>query len=369
MDWAEQGLLDDLDGDARAARVRLLDALHADGATADELRAAVAEDRLVFLPIERALGAPAVYTLAQLVERSALSADQVERRLRALGVTIPEDPDARAFSDDDVASVDRASTYISVGMDPDHARAVVHLMSGAMARTAGGVSRLFAETFLQPGDQEDDLGRRYGEMAAELSPLVAADLDYLLRLHLRDHARSDALGMAERASGRLPNAFDVAVAFSDIVGFTELGEELPGEELTDIAERLEVLAGEHVRPPVRVVKTIGDAVMVVSRDPDALADAMLGLTAAASGDLPSLRTGIAYGRAVARLGDWFGPAVNLASRVTSRARPDSVLVTNALVDALQDRYRYRLSGAGTKRFKGISDPVGVSRLRGAGSSG
>jgi adenylate cyclase len=368
MDWDAAGLLDDLDDDARAARVRLLDALHADGATTEELRAAVAEDRLVLLPIERALGTPAAYTLAELVARSRLSAEQVERRLRALGVTVPEDPEARAFSEDDLEAVDRGRTYIDVGMDPVHSRAVVHLMSGLMERTADAVSRLFAETFLEPGVQEDDLGRRYGEMAAALNPLVAADLDYLLRLHLRDHARSDALGMTERASGQLPNAFDVAVAFTDIVGFTALGEELPGEELTDIAERLELLAGEQVRPPVRVVKTIGDAVMVVSRDPDALVDAMVAIVAAAEGDLPALRTGIAYGRAVLRLGDWFGPAVNLASRVTSRARPGAVLVSDALVEALRRPEAYTLSEAGRKRLKGISEPVAVKRLRAAASS-
>ena len=117
---------------------------------------------------------------------------------------------------------------------------------------------------------------------------------------------------------------------------------------------------------MRVIKTIGDAVMVVSRDADALVAAMVAITAAAD-DLPDLRVGIAYGRAVPRLGDWYGPAVNLAARVTGRARPDSVLVTNALADALAQPERYELSDAGHKRFKGISDPVAVKRLRSAGS--
>jgi adenylate cyclase len=363
MDWAAEGLLDGLDGDARAARERLLDALHDDGVRTEELRAAVAEDRLVLLPVERAVMAPARYTLAELADRGGVSVEQAERRLRAIGVSIP-DPDAVAFSDDDVEGMQRARAYLEAGMETGELRAVTHLLSGLMARAAGPVRQLFAETFLEPGDTEADLGARYGRMASELRPLVAAELDYLLRLHLRDFARSDALGMAERSAGKLPDSYEVAVAFADIVGFTALGEELPAEELTGIAERLEALADEHIAPPARVVKTIGDAVMVVSREPAPLAAGMVALMAAATDGLPPLRTGIAHGRAVARLGDWYGPAVNLAARLTARARPDSILVTNALRDALgDDASSYAFSEAGLKRFKGITDPVPVLRLR------
>jgi adenylate cyclase len=223
---------------------------------------------------------------------------------------------------------------------------------------------LFAQTYLKPGDREDDLGLRYGEMAEALTPLVAADLDYLLRVHLRDFARSDAISMDERAAGRLTDGFAVSVAFVDIVCFTALGEQLPEADLSEIAGRLETLAEEHVRAPARIVKTIGDAVMLVSRDPAALVAGVTALMEAAGGN-PSLRAGIAHGRAVARLGDWYGPAVNLAARVSSRARSDSILVTNELRDALPAdvRERYRFSEAGQKRFKGITDPVPVLRLR------
>ena len=118
---------------------------------------------------------------------------------------------------------------------------------------------------------------------------------------------------------------------------------------------------------MRVIKTIGDAVMLVSRDPDAMVRTMVAITEAAEGDLPDLRVGIAYGRAVPRLGDWYGPAVNLAARITGRARPDSILVTSALADVLEEPDAYQLSDAGHKRLKGIAEPVAVKRLRSAGS--
>ena len=365
MDWAAEGLLDGLeDEDARDARARLLDALHADGVEVDELRAAVAEDRLVLIPIERALLTTARYTLAELAEKADLPLDATERRLRSMGITIPEDPDTRAFGDDEVEVVARGRRYLENGMGFEEGGPLVHLMAGLMARVAEPMRTLFAQTYLNPGDREDELGLRYGEKAAELIPLVSQDLDYLLRMHLRDFARSDALSMSERASGRLAESFEIAVSFVDIVGFTELGEELSETELSGVAGRLEQLADEHVRQPARVVKTIGDAVMVVSRDPAALVEGITGLMQAADGD-PGLRAGIACGRAVARLGDWYGPVVNLAARLTARARADSILVSRALRDALDEdeRARYSFSEAGMKRFKGIADPVPVYRLR------
>ncbi len=116
MDWSAEGLLDGLEDDAaRAARTRLLDTLHADGVPVEELRAAIAEDRLVLVPIERALLAPARYTLAQVAERAGVAIELADRRLRTLGVTIPQDPATAAFGDDEVAAVRRGKALPRAG--------------------------------------------------------------------------------------------------------------------------------------------------------------------------------------------------------------------------------------------------------------
>lgn len=339
--------------------------LRAHGFSDEEIDAAAAQDRLVLLPVERVLMAPATLSLADLVEQGGLGETVTRHRLRSLGVTIPEDAGEVAFGADDLDAVKRGARYVAAGIDIEEGRAVTHALSGMTARMADPLRRLFASQFLEPGDEEADLAMRFAEKAETLMPLLADDLDYLLRMHLVDDLRNASLSQAERASGALTDAYDVAVGFADIVGFTALGEELAESELTDIATRLGELADEHVRQPVRVVKTIGDAVMLVSRDPDALVRTMVAIAEADSG-LPDLRVGIAYGRAVPRLGDWYGPVVNLAARITARARPASILVTNALEEALKEPERYQLSEAGHKRLKGIADPVPVKRLRSAG---
>ena len=92
---------------------------------------------------------------------------------------------------------------------------------------------------------------------------------------------------------------------------------------------------------MRLVKVIGDAVMLVSPEPGPMVAATLELVerAEAQEALPQLRAGVAYGPAVNRWGDWFGSTVNLASRLTARARPGSVLTTEEVRDAARGRLR------------------------------
>ncbi len=362
-----EDLLEGLEGEARAARAALLEELRASGVTDDELRAAAAEDRLVLLPIERALLSAPVYTLADVAERSGTPLEAVQQRLRLIGIPIPEDPDTRAFGTEDVEAAQRLVHYAELGIDVDAARETMRTLAGSMSRAAEPLRRLFAQSFLEAGMGEDDLARVYGEKAVELMPLVGADMEYLLRHHLRDFARHEAVGMAERQSGTLAESAQIAVAFADIVGFTQLGQDVPEGRLTDIAERLDILAGEVCRRPTRAVKTIGDAVMLVSPDPGALLDVTLALLEAADADadMPPLRAGLAWGRAVARLGDWFGTPVNLAARLTDRARPESVLTTNELRDALDEdaAARFHFSEAGLKKLKGFPEAVPTLRVR------
>jgi adenylate cyclase len=131
-----------------------------------------------------------------------------------------------------------------------------------------------------------------------------------------------------------------------------------------VAGNLQRMAGELVDPPVRLVKVIGDAVMLVAPEPRELVDTAVRLVERAEGTegFPPLRAGVAFGPAANHFGDWFGSTVNLASRLTARARPSSVLVTEEVRDALEGD-GYAISAAGPKRLKGISEPVKTYRVR------
>ena len=365
-------LLDELEGDAREARRKLLEALTADGVPEDELRAAVAEDRLVLLPVERALLSAPRYSAHDVAREAGVPVELLADWRRVAGTTIPDDLDAPLFSAEDVEAARRTAGYLKAGIDPADLQEVLRVMATSVARAAEAIRQLFAQVFLRPGDDEFELATRYATMATALMPAVDADLDYLMRLHLREFVRSDALSAAERMSGHVRETVEVAVGFADIVGFTKLGSELPEVELGGIAGRLTELAERHVRRPARVVKTIGDAVMVVSPEPTALVESMLDLVEAIEADdaLPHIRAGVAWGRAVPRMGDWYGGTVNMASRLTARARTGSVLTTNEFRAALGDAAeRYRWSPAGVKKLKGLSEPVPTLRVRRSASPG
>jgi adenylate cyclase len=189
-------------------------------------------------------------------------------------------------------------------------------------------------------------------------------LEQMVRLHLRHTVRTEAISAAERSAGVLPGARDVTVGFADLVGFTRLGEEVAPDELGRVAERLVEMAGEHLRGDVRLVKTIGDAAMLVSPDPPTLLAVALDLVDAADAegqDFPQLRVGVASGPALNRAGDWYGRPVNIASRVTAIARPGSVLATRDVRDAANAAYRW--SSAGARSLKGVEGPVRLYRAR------
>ena len=80
MDFEAAGLLEGVEGKDRDARERLLSRLHDDGFTLEELATAVAEDRLVLLPVERVLGGR--HTAGEIAQRSNLPTDTL-LRLRA----------------------------------------------------------------------------------------------------------------------------------------------------------------------------------------------------------------------------------------------------------------------------------------------
>lgn len=135
-----------------------------------------------------------------------------------------------------------------------------------------------------------------------------------------------------------------------------------------LANRLAILARDVTVPPVRFVKTIGDAVMFVCPEPRPLLDVVLKLVEAVDTDneFPRLRAGVASGTAVRRAGDWFGSPVNVASRGTAVARPGTVLVADSVWDVIGDNGEFSGSFAGARRLKGIKNEVKLFRVRRGG---
>lgn len=372
-DFAAEGLLDGVDGEEREARRELLEGLADGGVPVDELRRAVEEDRLALLPAEHVLAGGRQYTVEQLAERADVDVETLRRYMRALGFPDPE-RDARLFDDTDLEASKVIRRFREAGLPEERMLEIARVLGLGLARAADAIASAVGEAFLRPGDTERDLGLRYATAAETLNPLVGPLLQQVLRTHLREQVRSDVVDRAARASGHLPGTTEVAVAFVDVVGFTRLGEQIPPDELGGLAGHLADLTAEIVHAPVRLVKTIGDAVMLVSTETDPLLDGVLTLVERAErdgGPIPALHAGVACGPALGRGGDWYGHPVNLASRVTGVARHGSVLATREIRDQADGGFRF--SPAGKRKMKGVKEPVGLFRVRrdgdGAGAGG
>ncbi len=359
MDFGAAGLLDGLDGEARDARQRLLDQLAADGASLDELTAAVAENRLALLPVDRVLGGQ--HTAREIERRTGVPAALLVRYRRLLGLPQPG-PDDRVFGEEDVEAARSTKLFLDAGFGEDAIAEITRVLGEGSSRLAATVTAAFAETFLHAGDSEQDVATRFAALAAQLTPAVAPILVGAFNQHLRESVRRGILGRAELEAGQVPDAVEIAVCFADLVGFTRLGGEVEAQELGTVAGRFAELAGEAVAAPVRLIKTIGDAAMFVSPEPGPLVSVALSLVdAVQAAELPALRVGVGYGPALLRAGDFYGHSVNLASRVTGIARPGSVLCTEEVRDAATDDFDW--SFAGRHRLKGIPDQVPLYRAR------
>jgi adenylate cyclase len=322
IDWEAEGLLENCtDNAARAARRTLLDRLHDQGVPLGELRSAVAEERLALLPVDRLLSSEARYTARDIAEQTGLDLEWFQAQRRVLGLAVPG-PDERVYGDSDLESARIGSRYRDVGLPEEEALDAQRVLGRGMARYAEAIRTLVGQAFLQGGTDEAELAARLEGVTKLLLPLVGPWLEYVFSLHLREVLRQEVVTAEQLASGNLDEARDCAVAFADLVGFTELGETIPSEELGSVAGRLSRLAEEVVEPPARIVKEIGDAIMLVGPEPRALVEAALRIVEASDGaeGLPAIRAGVAYGPAVNRWGDWYGSTVNVASRLTERAR-------------------------------------------------
>lgn len=366
IDFAAEGLLDDLEGLAREARLALLEQLAADGMTLEELRAAVAAGRLTLLPVERALaGDGPRYTPRQIAEISRLDLDLLLRFGAALGVPYG-DPDEPGGTEADLEAARRAKALFDAGLPEDGMLQVARTIGMGTSRIAEANRELIIRTLTQPGDTERDVANGFAAAAEHMLPLVGPTLVYAFQANLLEQVRRDVIAAADLASGEIGGAIDLTVCFADLVEFTRLGEEIAPEELGMVAGRLEEMATAVAESPVRLVKTIGDAAMLVCADAAPLLEAALALIAAAEAEgdqFPLLRAGLASGPTLPQSGDYYGRSVNLASRITSVARPGSVLVDAATREAAGEGFSY--SFAGERRLKGIDSRLKLFRVRAA----
>ncbi len=363
-------LLEGLEGAARAERAELVRWLLDQGVTADEIRST---NPPLLLATRHLMGDDGTYvSTREISETYGVDLGLLQRVQRAIGLVRVDDPDAVVHMRADGEAAAFIQRFVELGLDPEQLVLVVQVLADGLSRAAEVMRYTALSTIMRAGATELEIAQASKALVGRIAPELGPMIQHMLFMQLRHMMETEAVNAAERAAGKpLPGARHITVAFADLVGFTRIGEAVSAEELGHLANRLAHLARDMTVPPVRFIKTIGDAVMFVCPEPRPMLDVVLKLVEAVDtdNDFPRLRAGLAAGMAVSRAGDWFGSPVNVASRITAVARPGTVLAADSVLDALGHHGDFQGSFAGARRLKGIKSEVKLFRMRrGNGSS-
>jgi adenylate cyclase len=299
------------------------------------------------------LGGPRKYTPAEVAAKAGMSRDESRALWRALGFATV-DEDSAVFTDSDVEALTLVRELRACGFEDDAlVSAMTRLFGQTFSRLASWQGQLLIEMLSTRPDlieSEDTVV----EVIEHVGPVMERLQNYAWRRQLvAFFAR-----FAARTGGDVaePLASPLAIGFADMSGFTSLTRKVSEAELRDLLDRFESFATDIVgQHNGRLVKTIGDEVLFQVEDPATAAEVALELIDAAAADprLPDLRAGLAYGDVVSRLGDVYGSTVNIASRLTSIARPGWVLVDRRMHDALADDPRFHLKSRRPESVRGF----------------
>ena len=159
------------------------------------------------------------------------------------------------------------------------------------------------------------------------------------------------------------------VGFADLVSYTSLSRQMNERTLANLVQRFEKRCAEVISiGGGRVIKTIGDEVMFLSETPEGGAQISLALARIIKEDplLPQARVAFVWGRVLPRLGDLYGPTVNLASRLVALTEPGGVVVDESTARVLRGDERFVLEPQPTRNVRGFGDVRPVAPAQGCG---
>jgi adenylate cyclase len=371
--WGQDGLVPQArDGrwtPAAVAQARIVARLRERGYSLDEIRRAIESGRLAFGFVEEILPTQErAHTLEEAAAETGLEPALIERLFLSMGFQ------ARALeqiSDDDLDLLRHVAAVLSAGFPLVALLQLVRVYGQALAQMADAEVRLFHlyvhEPLMRDGIPGWQMGEEMQELARALLPLASPIMERVHQRFLTHFVEQDVVGHMEADLDGAPldlGRLRVAIAFADLAGYTRLTEEAGEEEAVDAVERFIEDVEVTLPEGARVIKTIGDEVMIVGSDAAALVDWAVGFQRLVADRRPLPRIGLHYGPTLYRDGDYYGREVNQAARVAARAAGGEVLVTRPVVDLAGPHLEFERIGE--VRLKGFEQPTELFVARPAG---
>jgi adenylate cyclase len=368
--WGADGIIPDYRGRwtrAAAAHARIVARLREQGHSLDDIRQAGEDGRLAFGYVEELFPAgESRYDLKQAAEETGLGVALIERLWRSMG--FPSWMLAH-LGEDDLEALRYMAAVLEAGFPLVAFLQVLHVYGQALRQIADAEARLFRiyvhEPLIKDGVPSTQMSEEMGELISEILPQTTPLMIYLHRNFLRHSVEQDVIAtmwsdLDDEREGL--GQVRVAIVFADLVGFVRFTEEEGEQEALDLVESFVTSVEESLPRSARVVKNIGDGVMIVGTDPVSLTNWAIGFQEGfARRSRP--RIGVHYGRTVYRDGDYFGGNVNLASRVVARAHAGEVLVTDTVVEAVGERIDLEFEPIGEVQLKGFREPTSLYRAQ------
>jgi len=367
--WADTGVVPQVDDGAgwtaaAVAQARVVARLRDRGHRLEEIRAATEEGRLAYGFVEDMFPeGHGTLTLEDAAERTGLEPALIERFWVTLGLPAQS---LEHLTEEDVQALQYAASVLSSGFPLVAFLQLGRVYGQALAQIADAEVRLFHLYVHEPLMREGVPGLQMAEemehLARDLLPLASPLMDFVHQRFLQHYIEQDVVGHMEiemdgsQDLGRVR----VAIAFCDLAGYTRYTEEEGEEQAVSLVESFVEAVIETLPEDARVIKTIGDEVMIVGQDAQALTDWAVGFQLLFP-ERPEPRIGIHHGLTLYRDGDYFGRAVNLASRVVARARGGEVLVSDAVVDRVKESDHLTFETVGQVKLKGFDEPVKLRR--------
>ena len=363
--WAKTGVIPEHRGDETEwappaiAHARIVARLRERGHSLEDIRRAGDEGRLAYGYVEELFspdGMPHV-GFEDAARDVGLEPALVERIWSSVGFA-PRRPES--LTEDDVQALRYIAAVLDAGFPLVAFIQLIRVYGQAISQIADAETRLFHiyvhEPLMRQGVPGIQMAEEMEHLASDLLPLASPLMDYLHQRFLREFVERDVVGHME---GELGETIDLgrvrlAISFADLAGYTRYTEEAGEEEALDLVEAFIDAVTDTLPEDARIVKTIGDAVMVVGQDPVALTDWAVGFQRLWQ-ERPSPRIGVHSGIALYRDGDYFGRDVNLAARVVARARGGEVLVTDTVTEAIGDNGHLRFENIGQVKLKGFDE--------------
>jgi adenylate cyclase len=337
--WIRQGLIPQYEGDwslAAIGQARVVAKMRERGHSLEDIKTATAQGRLAFGFLDELFGSePQRYSFEEAARRTGLEVELIRRLIAGLGINAQA---ADSISEDELQMLRYVAAVLEAGFPLVALLQLVRVYGQAIARIADAEVRLFHlyvhEPLMRSGATGVETAEQMQSMSRQVLPLAGPILDQIHQRYLQFFVEQDVVGHME--SDLDGTAVDlgrmrVAIAFADLTGYTRMTEEEGELSAVDAVERFVEAVEVTLPDEARIIKTIGDEVMIIGPDAAALTDWAVGFQAMQT-ERPLPRIAVHYGVALFRDGDYYGRDINIASRVAARSAGGEVLVTRPVVE-------------------------------------